>query len=44
MSNIINIINRLLSCQKDDLKVDLFELAAYTNNINEHFIKNIIKF
>lgn len=41
--NLINIINRVLSGQKLDLKVDLFELAAYTNNINEHFIKNIIK-
>lgn len=41
--NLINIINRVLSGQKNDLKVDLFELAAYTNNINEHFIKNIIK-
>ncbi len=41
--NLVNIINRVLSGQKEDLKVDLFELAAYTNNINEHFIKNIIK-
>ncbi len=41
--NLINIINRVLSGQKQDLKVDLFELAAFTNNINEHFIKNIIK-
>ena len=41
--NLVNIINRVLSGQKQDLKVDLFELAAYTNNINEHFIKNIIK-
>ena len=41
--NLISIINRVLSGQKLDLKVDLFELAAYTNNINEHFIKNIIK-
>lgn len=41
--NLINIINRVLSGQKNDLKVDLFELAAFTNNINEHFIKNIIK-
>ncbi len=41
--NLVNIINRVLAGQKNDLKVDLFELAAYTNNINEHFIKNIIK-
>ncbi len=41
--NLINIINRVLLGQNNDLKVDLFELAAFTNNINEHFIKNIIK-
>ena len=41
--NLINIINRVMAGQRLDLKVDLFELAAYTNNINEHFIKNIIK-
>ncbi|MBQ8886901.1 MAG: zinc ribbon domain-containing protein [Candidatus Gastranaerophilales bacterium] len=41
--NLISIINRVMSGQRLDLKVDLFELAAYTNNINEHFIKNIIK-
>ena len=29
--------------EKDSLKVDLFELAAFTNNINEHFMKNMIK-
>ncbi len=41
--NLINIINRILSGQNKDLKADLFEFAAFTNNINEHFIKNIIK-
>jgi len=41
--NLVHIINRVLSEQNQDLKVDLFELAAFTNNINEHFIKNIIK-
>lgn len=41
--NLINIINRLLLDEYDDLKADLFELAAFTNNINEHFLKNIIK-
>ena len=41
--NIINIINRVLSDKSNDLKIDLFELAAFTNNINEHFIKNIVK-
>ncbi len=41
--NLINIINRVLSGKNNDLKIDLFELAAFTNNINEHFIKNIVK-
>lgn len=41
--NLINIINRVLLNQDEDLKIDLFELAAFTNNINEHFIKNIVK-
>ena len=41
--NIINVINRILLNQNDGLKSDLFELATFTNNINEHFIKNIIK-
>lgn len=41
--NLINVINRILSDENQDLKADLFELAAFTNNINEHFTKNIIK-
>lgn len=41
--NLINIINRVLSGENTDLKIDLFELAAFANNINEHFIKNIVK-
>lgn len=41
--NLLNIINRILSGQNKDLKADLFEFAAFTNNINEHFIKNIVK-
>ncbi|MBQ9245001.1 AAA family ATPase [bacterium] len=41
--NLINIINRVLLGQSNNLKIDLFELAAFTNNINEHFIKNIVK-
>lgn len=41
--NLINIINRILLNENDGLKADLFELAAFTNNINEHFTKNIIK-
>ncbi|MBR1942957.1 hypothetical protein IJ843_04410 [bacterium] len=41
--NLISIINRVLLNQSKDLKVDLFELAAFANNINEHFIKNIVK-
>lgn len=41
--NLINIINRILLNEKENLKADLFELAAFANNINEHFIKNIIK-
>lgn len=41
--NLINIINRVLLNQGKDLKGDLFELAAFSNNINEHFIKNIVK-
>ena len=34
---------KILLNQNDGLKSDLFELATFTNNINEHFIKNIIK-
>ncbi len=41
--NLINVINRVLSDTTDGLKNDLFELAAYTNNINEHSLKNIVK-
>ena len=41
--NLITVINRIFSGQTSGLKADLFELAAFTNNINEHFIKNIIK-
>ena len=41
--NLINVINRIFLGERDGLKADLFELAAFTNNINEHFMKNIIK-
>ena len=41
--NLINVINRIFSDEKDGLKADLFELATFTNNINEQFTKNIIK-
>lgn len=41
--NVISIVNKLFSGERDSLKADLFELAAFTNNINEHFMKNIIK-
>ena len=41
--NLINIFNRILLDDKNELKSDLFELAAFANNINENFIKNIIK-
>ena len=41
--NLVNIINRVLLEQNNDLKSDLFELAAFANNINEHFVKNIVK-
>lgn len=41
--NLISIINRVFMNQISDLKADLFELATFTNNINEHFTKNIIK-
>ena len=41
--NLISVINRIFLGENDGLKADLFELAAFTNNINEHFMKNIIK-
>ena len=41
--NLINVINRIFVDEKDGLKSDLFELATFTNNINEQFTKNIIK-
>ncbi len=41
--NLINVINRILLNEYEGLKSDLFELAAFTNNINEHFTKNILK-
>ena len=41
--NLISVINRILLDDKTTLKSDLFELAAFSNNINEHFIKNILR-
>ncbi len=41
--NLVHAINRVLCGQTEDLKADLFELAAFTNNINEHSMKNIVK-
>ncbi len=41
--NLNSIINRILLNDKESIKSDLFELAAFSNNINEHFIKNILK-
>lgn len=41
--NLVSIINRVFNNQTQNLKDDLFELAAFANNINEHFIKNIVK-
>ena len=41
--NLVNIINRVLAGQDENLKIDLFELAAFANNISEFFIKNIVK-
>ncbi len=41
--NILNITNRLFLNQKEHIKEDLFELANFANNINSHFIKNIVK-
>lgn len=41
--NLISIINKIFSEQIQGLKDDLFELAAFANNINEHFVKNIAK-
>ena len=41
--NLVSIINRVLLNKKENLRSDLFELVVYANNINEHFIKNIVK-
>ncbi len=41
--NLINIINKLFLKETKDLKEELFEIASFANNINEHFIKNIVK-
>ena len=41
--NLINVINRIFTNEREGLKADLFELATFTNNINEQFTKNIIK-
>ncbi len=41
--NLINVINKIFSKQTKDLKEELFEIASFANNINEHFIKNIVK-
>lgn len=41
--NLVNIANRILTKQFENLKNDLYELGVFSNNINEHFIKNIVK-
>ena len=41
--NLISVINRILTNKTKEIKEELFEIAAFTNNINEHLIKNIIK-
>mgnify|MGYP002626259368 CR=1 FL=1 len=41
--NLVNILNGVFSGVSEELKSDLFELAAFTNNINSNLIKNIIK-
>ena len=41
--NLVSIINKIFTEQIQGLKDDLFELAAFANNINEHLIKNIAK-
>lgn len=41
--NLVNIIIKVITKQTNNLKSDLFEIAAFCNNTNEHFTKNIIK-
>ena len=41
--NIINIINKVLSLDLGSIKEELFEAAAYANNANDEFSKNILK-
>ena len=41
--NLINIINRVYEHKLDEIKTDLFELAEFANNINEHATKHLIK-
>jgi len=40
--NLINLINKILA-DSHISKEELFELATFANNSNEHFVKNIIK-
>lgn len=41
--NFINIFNKFLSGQYENLNQDLFQVVSFANNINDNFTKNILK-
>ena len=41
--NFIDIVNKFISKDYDSLYTELFNVAAYANNINDNFTKNILK-
>ena len=41
--NLINIFNKFLCRQYDNLNQDLFQVVMYANNVNDIFTKNILK-
>ena len=41
--NMINVLNKMLANNYNDLKQELFTLATFANNTNDSFSKNIIK-
>ncbi len=41
--NLIDIVNKVLSKETDDIKDDLFEATAFANNCSDEYSKNILK-
>ncbi|MBR1753504.1 hypothetical protein IJ732_01590 [bacterium] len=41
--NLVNIFNKFISHQYDNLNQDLFQVVMFANNVNDNFTKNILK-